>query len=97
MDPNVALANILTGVMIGDHAEALEGWLTRGGFEPHERTLPDASDCAVFARKFARRHCPGVELAKIRVRANADGLWAAAPDRPWLSLALWPELARMAM
>lgn len=104
MDPNRALENILRGHMIADHAEALEGWLERGGFTPAMHQLTPSKfplDVPSFIHAHCARHYPGTDYHKIHVRANRFGLWTSGPDRhadkvtPWVSLATFAELKRM--
>lgn len=97
MDPNASLENILTGFMIVDSAEALCEWLAREGFAPAERELPEHDRAAVFVKEHVARCYHGVEdFTTIRVRADRNGLWTALPEGKWISLGLWPELAKMA-
>lgn len=104
MDPNAALENILRGHMIADHAEALEGWLERGGFAPTIQPLTKSKyplEVPIFVQGHCARHYPGIEHCKIHVRANRFGLWTSGPDprtdkvTPWISLATFAELKRM--
>lgn len=95
MDPNAALENILRGYMIAEHAEALEDWFTRDGFAPTIRVLPELNTCAHFVRAHVWRHYNGLDAYQIRVRADSHGLWSAPIDGQWISLGIWPELARM--
>lgn len=91
MDPKVALENILRGFLISEHAQALMDWLACGGFAPSEMTVPNVP--AHFVKMHCGRHYPGVAYSEIRVRADKAGLWTAAPERQWLCIDIWFEIA----
>lgn len=83
MDPNAALENILRGYMVADHAEALEGWLERGGFAPAIHQLTPSKypiEVPNFVQAHCARHYPGVAHYMIQVRANRFGLWTSGPN-----------------
>jgi hypothetical protein len=91
MDPNEALANILRGHLVSEHAEALTDWLARDGFAPSDTTIP--ADPADFIAKHCARHYPHIERSTIRVRADKAGIWTSAPPRgPWICAEIWFDL-----
>lgn len=92
MDPNAALANILRGHLICEHAEALTHWLSHNGFAPADTMVP-ANPAGFLARHCALYH-PHVARSTIRVRADRAGIWTAPPNRPWICVEIWFDLCR---
>lgn len=90
MDPNLAFQYLIEGFEIGEHASALHHWLSREGFAPRARTVPE--ECAPFLKSHCEKHYPDFDLTDIRVRADRAGLWTALPYGQWISAGIWRDL-----
>lgn len=75
MDPNACLDLLLAALAAGlaedaeEHAENLNGWLRRGGFEPRRSAEVEVSKALVEA-DLADGECPQVDELLSRLRAE---------------------------